>query len=187
MVISISGAGGSGKSTVAKRLAETLNYSHYYMGGLRREAAAKKGLTLAEYNLLGETDIGTDQEVDQYQKQLGQKEADFVIEGRTSWYFIPHSLKIYLNVSEEEGAKRVFSHLQQENKRNEDKALNSIEDVRISIARRLKSDNLRYKQYYDINVNDQSNYDLCLDTTNLDPEETFRRVYEFVLSRLDKS
>lgn len=42
MIISISGAHGSGKSTLAKQLAGKLNWPHYYMGGLRREAAKKE-------------------------------------------------------------------------------------------------------------------------------------------------
>jgi cytidylate kinase len=37
MIISLSGAPGSGKSTVAKKLAEELGWERYYMGGLRRE------------------------------------------------------------------------------------------------------------------------------------------------------
>ena len=101
MIISLSGAPGSGKSTVAQMLADKLSWPRYYMGGLRREAAKKRGLSLAEYNKLGETDIKTDKEVDEYQRELGEKEDNFVIEGRTSWYFIPHSLKIYLDVSPE--------------------------------------------------------------------------------------
>ncbi|NUM42573.1 MAG: AAA family ATPase, partial [Leptospiraceae bacterium] len=102
MIISISGAHGSGKSTVAQMLAKKLFWPRYYIGGLRREAAKKRGLTLAEYNALGETDPTTDTEVDEYQRQLGLSSDNFIIEGRTSWYFIPHSFKVYLDVSEAE-------------------------------------------------------------------------------------
>lgn len=58
--------------------------------------SAKRGMTLAEYNKLGETDPSTDIEVDEYQKKLGETEDNFIIEGRTSWHFIPHSLKFLL-------------------------------------------------------------------------------------------
>ncbi|MCX6797924.1 MAG: AAA family ATPase [Candidatus Falkowbacteria bacterium] len=60
MIISISGNHGSGKSTIAESLADKLNWPRYYMGGLRRAAAKKRGLTLAEYNKLGEVDPKTD-------------------------------------------------------------------------------------------------------------------------------
>lgn len=178
MIVSLSGTHGSGKSTVAQVLAEKLGWPRYYMGGLRREAAKKRGLTLAEYNALGEKDPVTDFEVDEYQRELGLKEDNFIIEGRTSWHFIPHSFKIYLDVKEEEGYRRIFGHLQQKNDRNEDKNLASQEDVKKSLKARLASDRKRYRQYYGIDVNDLSHYDFYLDTTNLSPDQVASIVSE---------
>lgn len=186
MIISLSGASGSGKSTIAQKLADTLSWPRYYMGGLRRDIAAKQGLTLAEYNKLGESDIKTDQEVDLYQKKLGEESDNFIIEGRTSWYFIPHSIKIYLDVDLREGAQRVFNHLQKKNKRNEDKELDSVEKVEKSVIKRLKSDNLRYQKYYGITGYNRENYDFYLNTTNLSPEESFQQVYAYIRKQLDK-
>jgi len=185
MIITISGSAGSGKSTIAQKLAEELKWPRYYIGGIRREAAKKRGLTLAEYNKLGETDATTDFEVDEYQKELGQKKDNFIIEGRTSWYFIPQSLKIYLAVSLEEGAKRIFSSLQIENERNEDKNLGTLGSVAESIKKRQESDNKRYGQYYNIDVNDPKHYDFYLDTSSLNREEVFALVLKFVKERLD--
>jgi len=187
MIISLSGAHGSGKSTIAQKLSEKLGWPRYYMGGLRREAAQRRGMTLSEYNKLGESDPSTDQEVDEYQKKLGETEDNFVIEGRTSWYLIPHSLKIYLDVDEEEGNRRVFGHLQQKNNRNEDRNIENINDVRESLRKRLASDRLRYKKYYNIDVNDVKNYDFYLNTTNLTADEVFQSVYNFILKNLDIS
>ena len=187
MIISLSGTAGSGKSTIAQMLADKLGWPRYYVGGLRREAAQRKGLTLAEYNLLGEQDPSTDQEVDQYQKELGETADNFIIEGRTSWYFIPKSLKIYIYVSEKEGAKRIFGHLQQKNDRNEADGLTSVEAVEKSNKERLLSDERRYLKYYGINVNDKAQYDFCLDTTDLSIQASFDLVYEFVRRNLDIS
>jgi len=187
MIISLSGNMGSGKSTIAQMLADKLNWPRYYMGGLRREAAQKRGLTLAEYNKLGETDINTDQEVDEYQRELGKKEDNFVIEGRTSWYLIPHSLKIYLDVDSEEGAKRIFGSLQHKNNRNEGNNLKTWQDVLASNKERMASDIKRYRQYYNIDVYDKKNYDFCLDTTNLTPKEVFSAVFKVVQERLDNT
>ena len=108
MIISLSGAEGAGKSTIAKMLAAKLGWPRYYMGRIWREKAQEKGLTLVEYQKMGETDPSIDREIDEYQKKLGETLDNFVIEGRTSWYFIPHSFKIFLDVSPEEGAKRIF-------------------------------------------------------------------------------
>lgn len=185
MIITLSGAAGSGKSTIAERLAVELKWPRYYIGAIRREAAQKRGLTLEEYNKLGETDPQTDVEVDEYQRELGKKLDNFIIEGRTSWHFIPHSLKIYLDVSLDEAAKRIFLSLKEKNDRNEGKNLESIEAVRDSIERRAKSDSKRYKKYYDIDVNDSEHYDLFLDTTKLSRDEVFSQVLDFVKNKLD--
>ncbi len=176
MIISLSGAQGSGKSTLAEKLASKLGWPRYYIGGIRRKMAQEKGLTLAEYNKLGESDPSTDREVDNYQRELGKKEDNFIIEGRTSWHFIPNSFKIYLEVNKEEGAKRILKHLQEDNERNEDKELVDKESVLESLIKREKSDAYRYQKYYDIDVHDKSHYDYVLDTSNLSAEETFYKI-----------
>jgi len=184
MIISFSGAEGSGKSTIAQKLAEKLAWPRYYAGGLRREAAKKRGLTLAEYNKLGENNPETDLEVDKYQEKLGKEQDNFIIEGRTSWHFIPHSFKIYLDVTRDVGAKRIFGHLQQKNDRNEDLNLQQWEDVLASNYRRSESDRLRYQKYYGIDVNDLRHYDFYLDTTNFNQEEVFAKVWAAVREKL---
>lgn len=124
MIISFSGVPGAGKSTIAKMLAQKLGWPRYYMGGLRRQKAKERGMTLEEYNKLGETDPSTDLEVDRYQEKLGKEKDDFIIEGRTSWYFIPHSLKIYLDVDLNKGSERIYWQLKDKNNnKNGKKAL----------------------------------------------------------------
>lgn len=189
MIISINGAAGAGKTTIGKMLAEKLNWPHYYIGGLRRQKAKERGMTLAEYNKLGEEDETTDKEVDEYQKELAQKEDNFVIEGRTSWYFIPQSIKIYLDVDEEVGAKRIFEELKKENKRNEDNSIKNLTDTLESIRQRKQSDTKRYAKYYNIDVYSGKNFDLCLDTTDLTVEEVFNKIYQYLqpfLANIDK-
>ncbi len=187
MIISISGDAGSGKSTIAKRLAQKLGWDHYYIGKLRRQAAKEKGMTLSEYNKYGETHPETDLEVDEFQKKLGQEKDNFIIEGRTSWYFIPHSIKLYFKVDPWEGAKRVFKELQQKNERNEDDDLHSIEDVLKSHRERRASDEKRYRKYYNIDCFDEKNFDFVIDTTNLNPDQIFTKVWNFLQDKINKS
>ena len=182
MIISIGGNQGSGKSTLAKRLAEDLKWPRYYMGGMRREAAAKRGLTLAEYNKLGESDPQTDLEVDEYQKKLGETMDNFIVEGRTSWHFIPHSLKLYLDVSDEEGAKRI--HLA--NRQGEDDNMETFEDVLGSVKIRKISDRKRYLQFFGIDTYDLKNYDYVFDTTKMTPDEVYNQAYSIIKERLAK-
>jgi len=185
MIISIGGGAGSGKSTVAKKLAEKLNWPRYYIGKIRREIAKKQGLTLAEYNKVGEKDPATDLEVDKYQKKLGQTKDNFIVEGRTSWHFIPHSLKIYLDVDEKIAARRIFKELKGGHNRNEDKNLETVADVLKSQQARIKSDKKRYKKYYQIDVYDKKNYDFVLDTTGLNKKQVFDKIYDFIKSKLN--
>lgn len=167
MVISFSGAPGSGKTTAAIALANYLQWPRYYIGGILRDLAKQKGITLAEITKQAETDFSIDREIDQYQKNLGETHDNFIIEGRTSWYFIPRSLKIYLDVDFDEGVKRIWNELAKQNNRNEGKSLTTIEDLKQNVLNRINSDKKRYAQYYQIDVFDKKNYDLCLDTTLL--------------------
>jgi len=185
MIISFNGFPGSGKSTVAEKLAEKLGWPHYNIGKIRREKARERGLSLAEYNKLGETDPSTDIEVDEYQKKLGQEKDNFIIDGRQSWNFIPHSLKIFLKVDEKIGAERVFDQLQKENHRNEDNNLNTVDDLVESQRKRMESDRKRYLKYYNIDVFKPENYDFVLDTSNLSREEVMEKVYEYVKSKME--
>jgi CMP/dCMP kinase len=184
MIITITGDPGSGKSTIAKKLSEKLNYEHYYIGQIRRDAAKKRGMTLTEYNEYGETHPETDIEVDDYQKNLGKEKDNFIIEGRTSWFLIPHSIKLYVAVDPKEGAKRVFGHLQEDNMRNEDNGLKTVEDVLRSHKKRAESDNLRYKKYYKKDCYNKNNFDLVIDTTNLNPDETFNHALRYIQKRI---
>ena len=182
MIISISGTHGSGKTTLAKQLAERLNWPHYYMGGLRREAAKKRGLTLGEYNKLGEDDPKTDLEVDEYQNSLGKTQDNFIIEGRTSWHFIPHSLKLYLNVNDEVAAKRIFNDLKSRPEEASESA--NLEEIKLILKERKASDKLRYQKYFNIDVHSKDNFDFYLDTSELTIDETLDKVWEFISQHL---
>jgi cytidylate kinase len=184
MIISISGPAGSGKSTIAKMLEEKLGWKRYYIGGLRRKKAFERGLTLEEYNKLGETDPSTDREIDEYQRELGKQENNFIIEGRTSWYFIPHSVKIYIDVDSTEGARRVLSALKDDNNRNEGKNLQTLQDVLRSHQDRKQSDIFRYRKYYQIDVYDKNNYEFVINTSGLSREEAFSAVWDYVMKKI---
>ncbi len=174
MIITIAGQAGSGKSSVAELLAKRLDFKRYSMGDLRRKAAYGRGMTLAEFNKLGEKDDFTDRFVDELQEKLGKKEDNFVVDGRTSFHFIPHSIKIYLHAGLEVRSRRV---LKDERKTE---VFNTLEECKKALIVRERSDNKRYRKYYGIDVRDRKNYDYWIDTTDLTVKQTVDRVIKLM-------
>ena len=168
---------GSGKSTIAKKLASKLGLKRYSAGDYRRNQANKMGLTIGQFNKLGEKEDWTDKEVDNWQAELGKKEDNFVIDGRTGFYFIPNSIKILLIVSPEKGAKRI-----RKGDRPEEQAQSEKEMIKLW-KERFHSDVKRYKNYYNLDIYNKQNYDFVLDTTNLSKEEVFDKVVGFIESK----
>ncbi|TAK05240.1 AAA family ATPase [Patescibacteria group bacterium] len=168
MIITLSGLPGSGKSTVAKMLAQKLGYRFFSMGDLRGKAALERGLTIDEFNALPEN---TDIIVDDYQKKLGETEDDLVIDGRISWHFIPKSFKVFLDVDPDVGADRIFAGKRGAN-RGDEPEYRDAAHVRETLAARVASDTERYKKHYGIDFGDRSVYDLVIDTSSQIPEET---------------
>lgn len=182
MIITISGTPGSGKSTVAQQLAELLGWERIYVGGMRRELAKQKGLTLEELNQYAlthpETDVDVDKEVAKNAKMLHAQGKNLIVEGRVQYHFLPDSFKIYLKADINEAAKRIWHDLQKEKtklQRNEGNYA-SAEDLKKHLWEREENDAQRYKQYYGLDHRKEDNYDFVLDTTHLTPEEVVKKI-----------
>ncbi len=167
MKITIAGSPGSGKSTIAGLLAEKYSLKQYSMGGMRREYAISKGISLEELNKLGENNFETDKFVDEFQKGLDSKN-NFIVDGRLSYYFIPSSIKIFLTVSIDDGALRIFNSYRKEEK------YSNFEETKIKLIERIKSDKKRYSKYYGINPYDKKHFDIVMTTSNKTLDETFK-------------
>lgn len=176
MIVSISGKPGAGKSTVAKVLAERLGLKNHYMGGVIRQMAKEKGFTLQEFYAKS-TEV--DKLIDDHLTKLGKEHDNFIVESRTAFHFIPHSIKIYLDVDIEEGARRIMEESQKENERNE-KKYKSMEEAKEWVEKRLQTEKQRYKELYDIDAHDKKNYDYIIDTTDMNVEEVQEKLLNFI-------
>ncbi len=174
MIITISGQAGSGKSTVGKILADKLGYVYYSIGTLRRRMAKERGIRLSELNRLGEAEEFTDREVDEYQKKLGKKKGNFVVDGRLSFHFIPNSVKIYLKADLKTRARRVFTD------ERIAEGFKSLKDAENELKDRERSDLFRYKKYYGIKFIDKKNYDIVIDTSHITAEEVAEKILNFL-------
>lgn len=178
MIITISGLPGSGKSTVAKKLAERLGYRFYSMGDIRGKAAEERGLTIDQFNDLPEN---TDAIADDFQKRLGETEDNFVDDGRLAWYFIPPSFKIFLDVQPQTAAERIYG-ARKEAGRGDEPAYANIGEVEKTLSARVASDAARYKRLYNIIFPDRTVFDLVLDTSSMTQAETVEAILDGIPS-----
>ncbi len=182
MIVTIGGIPGSGKTTLSKFLKEELGWNWYYMGSIFRNIANEKGLTLNELHELAKKNPEIDHEIDAYQKKLGEEQDNFIMEGRTSFYFIPHSFKVYLSVDLYVAAKRILDDTKINENRNEQ--YDSLEHSYRELKRRMELESAQYKREYGFDNHDTSNYDLVIDTTNISPREVEQRVLSEIKKRL---
>lgn len=177
MIIAISGTPGSGKSTVAKAVAEKLKLKYYSAGGFMRDMAEKRGVSLMELTLQAETDESIDRDIDEQTKKLSGD--NFVVDSRLAFHFIPKAVKIFLKVDLKVAAKRVFRDIQAK-KRSTEQEFKTEKEVFDALSRRLQSESARYKKYYGVDYLDERNYDFVLDTANLTIEQSIQKVLDFL-------
>jgi CMP/dCMP kinase len=173
MKITISGTAGSGKSTIARLLAERLGYNHYSMGDFQREIAKEKGISIIELGELEKTDPTIDRMVDEKQKNLGRTQDNFVIDSWLSSYFIPDSYKVFLDADIEERARRIAVKREAEHH-------SSPQEAAIAIRQREKTNRERWIEFYGYDFMDMKNYDLVIDTTGREIKEVLDLIYSKV-------
>ena len=180
MIITISGTPGSGKSTVGKLLAKKLRYKYYSIGAMRRAMAKERGMTLQQFNVLGETKAFTDIDIDRWQKKLGLTKDNMIVEGRTSFYFIPHSVKLFLAVDLNEAARRIFNDGAHARRFEASTHYRTAAELAHGLRGRIFSDSRRYKKYYGLNIFLKRHYDLYVDTSKLTPAKTTKKILDFL-------
>jgi predicted cytidylate kinase len=170
MIITISGFAGSGKTTVAKGLAEKLKYKYLSAGALFREEARKNGLSLEQFLEYAEKNPRVDRELDRKILELA-KQGNIILEGRLVGWLVHQqglpSIRVWLETSLETRAKRL---MRRENK--------SLEEIIEGLQKRESSDWQRFWDLYTINLNDLSVYSLIIDTNHLTPSEIISRILQ---------
>jgi CMP/dCMP kinase len=177
MIITISGTPGSGKTCIAKSLAKKLGYQFHSVGDARGKYAAEHGMSINDLNKQAEEDPRSDFMEDDYLKELAEGKGDFVIDARLGFFFIPKSIKVFLDSDEDVRSVRVY------NEKREDEHYSSPDEAKIALAERQRSDIKRYRALYKVNPYEESHYDLVLDTTNKTVEQSAGDIYRFIMFR----
>ncbi len=175
MIITISGKAGSGKGSLAKVLAERLGYKHITIGGMKREIATHMWLTISEFNLLWEQPWNKesfDLKYEEFQKKLNLNDS-LILDSRLWFYCQPKAFKIFLDVSDDEAAKRIFGDTE---RIGDDYA--SLQQVYQVTQQRNADDVQRFKELYAIDISDKRNFDLVVETDGKTVEETAEEIIE---------
>lgn len=171
--ITIAGDLGSGKSTVANHLISNINYRIESAGLIFRRLAEQHGMTAKEFNQFIESNPKYDNMVDDTIKEMGEKEENIIFDSRLAWYFVPKSFKIYMYVDVDTATERIFN-----DKGRVSESYSDMTTAKKEIIERRESEVLRYKTFYNIDINNYSNYDFIIDTSHATKDE----VNEAVLS-----
>ncbi|MCL6554231.1 MAG: AAA family ATPase [Firmicutes bacterium] len=158
MVVAIGGPIGVGKSTVAQSLAARLGVPCVSAGGVFRELARQRGVSVVELNRLAEDDPTIDRDLDRLQGELARG-GPCVVESRLSGWMVEADLKVWLDAPLEIRAARVSGR---------DGA--HPEEARRQLQVRERSEWSRYKALYGIEFSDRSPYHLVIDTSRWAPE-----------------
>ncbi len=160
MIITISGPPGSGKSTLSKILSVKLGMELISMGDVFRKCAEDRCMCLEEFGLLAKSDGNIDREIDEMQKKIAKEKDNIILEGRLSGFLVDANLKVWLKAPLEIRAQRIA--------RRECK---SVEKAMAETKEREQCERERYLNYYDIDINDLSVYDIVIDSSKWSPEE----------------
>lgn len=177
-IITLSGQLGSGKSTIGKMLAEKLGYSFYSTGNMQRQIAARYGVTTLELNEMCKTNPEIDREIDSVLIDLPLSGQNYIVDSRVAFHFIPSSFKVKLNVETVIAGERIFN----DTTRSGEKKYQQLEDAVEALISRRVLEVERFKRIYNVDIDNDYNFDYVIDTTYKTPDE----ICDLILKRFEK-
>lgn len=174
LIITVSGPHGTGKSTYARALANSLGMRYLCAGELFRDLARQKGMTLEAFSKYAANNSEVDSMVDARTREEALK-GNVVVDAQLGAWMLKNdaALKLLLVASDEIRFKRIAGRDQV-----------SFETAKIETIAREKIQQDRYRKYYGIDVTDQTIYDLKIDTGLQTLDETKTKIFNEVRKAL---
>lgn len=158
MIITIGGLAGSGTTTASEVLSKRLNIPFISAGSIFRKMATENGMTIFEFSKFAEDNTDIDMEIDKRQADLANGSENLIVEGRLSAYFIEADLRVWMIAPLNIRAKRIC-----------DRESKPMKLAKEEIKIRENSENLRYLDIHNIDINNFDIYDLILNTSRFKP------------------
>lgn len=168
MIIAVAGLHGTGKSTIAKKLAEKFGCAYHSAGIAFRQMAEDKGMNLEEFSIFAESHKEIDIEVDNSVYEKAKDEKKYVFEGQLPVYMLKDRLEyaILLTCSDEVRIQRMMGR----------DGKNLTEQLRETQIRE-ESERQRFIDLYNIDVMESqrilNTFHLIVDTSRMTAEECF--------------
>ena len=161
MNIAFAGLHGTGKSTIAKEVAQEFQFLFYSTGMAFRDLAQEKNMNLEEFSLFVEHNPAIDKEIDGKILQLAETSQNYVFEGQMPVYMLGKNLNfaILLTCSDDIRIQRMAARDEQ-----------TFADQKHETLMREESERQRFIDLYQVDVRDP---DLILSTFNLIIDTTF--------------
>jgi cytidylate kinase len=169
LVIAVSGLHGSGRSTHAKRLAESMGLRYVSSGTIFREMARERGLTLEDMSRLTEEEPELDKLIDERAREESRRGGVVVDATLSGWMCEDPDLRIFLTAPLEARVRRIAN-----------REGIALEEAREETQARAESERERFKAFYGVDISDLSVYDLVLNTELFEPDGTARILKRFV-------
>ncbi|MGV9169464.1 MAG: (d)CMP kinase [Promethearchaeia archaeon] len=154
LVVTLGGLHGTGKSSVADRIAKEFNLRRVSAGQIFRRLAAQKGMDLEEFSAYAEENSDVDRKLDATLKAEASK-GNVILDGQlAAWMAGKHAdLSILLTAPFNVRVQRIA-----------DRDETPFEEAKEETLIRERSEGERYMEYYGIDISDYSVYDLILNT-----------------------
>lgn len=182
-IIALCGNISSGKSSVGEKLAEKLSMELYKASDKFRSWAREANMSLVEFNEYVKQNPELDRKMEMSTGEHAKTHNNIIIDARLGFFVVPEAFKVYLKVDIDTATSRVMGDLV---RRGMEEKYSSFAEAKESIISRETSERDRYLNLYGVDIRDENNFDLVVDTSHRTPDEVVELIVNEYISWLKK-